>query len=176
MNLTEQARHFIRKHYPRDHLYIAGALTVLVALLLMFPESDQMPVDPVQASIPSPVPLGQAAAYSELNLSDYVVDSSSEPVITDITVWKNIQVESGDSLSAIFTKVGLSNQDLFRVLNSSDEAKILNRIYPGYQLDFMIPDQGQLEALRVFKSPLEGSISSRGNRSSDAPTRSRPFI
>ena len=54
-------------------------------------------------------------------------------------MWQNIEVKSGDNLSAIFSKVGLSDQDLFRVLNSSDEAKVLNRVYPGYKLDFLIP-------------------------------------
>lgn len=171
MKITEQARHFIHKQYPRDHLYIAGALTVLAALLLIVPESEQEPADSSQASMQIPVAMDPVIASTELNLSDYVVDSSnsvdssSKSEIADITVWKNIQVESGDSLSAIFTKVGLSNQDLFRVLNSSDEAKVLNRIYPGYQLDFMIPDQGQLEALRVFKSPLEGYIFTRNEDS-----------
>jgi len=70
--------------------------------------------------------------------------------------WQNIQVQAGDNLSAIFTQVGLSNQDLFRVLNSSEEASILNRVYPGYQLNFRIPESGELAQLQVLQSPLQG--------------------
>lgn len=87
----------------------------------------------------------------EIPASDNIVDAS----------WQNIEIRSGDNLSDIFTKVGLSSQDLFRVLNSSDEAKILDRVYPGYQLDFQIPESGELEQLRVLKSPLEGFLFTR---------------
>lgn len=84
-----------------------------------------------------------------------------------MTVWQNIEVKSGDNLSAIFSKVGLSDQDLFRVLNSSDEAKVLNRVYPGYKLDFLIPDDGELEQLRLLKSPLEGYLFTLNNNNYD---------
>jgi murein DD-endopeptidase MepM/ murein hydrolase activator NlpD len=87
------------------------------------------------------------------------------PELNDIAIWKNFEVKSGDNLSAIFSKVGLSDQDLFRVLNSSDEAKILNRLYPGYRLSFMIPQEGDLEKLRVLKSPLEGFLFTRNESS-----------
>ena len=166
----------VKKHYPREHLYVAGGLAAVIALLfitpLFFPspstEKNESNTSALQST--RTISLSSAANVTalrgnEINLSDYVVDPDSTPVLADISVWKNVQVESGDNLSAIFTKVGLSNQDLFRVLNSSDEAQILNRLYPGYQLDFNIPDQGQLEALRVFKSPLEGYVFTRSEDS-----------
>jgi murein DD-endopeptidase MepM/ murein hydrolase activator NlpD len=88
-----------------------------------------------------------------------------------VTLWRNIEVKSGDNLSAIFSKVGLSDQDLFRVLNSSDEAKVLNQVYPGYQLDFLIPvnidGDGELEQLRLLKSPLEGFLFTLNNNNYD---------
>jgi len=165
MNLIEQAAIFIRRYYPRDHLYIAVALAVFVALLFVLPSTESAVAVPLQTRAPIPIATDQTSGMNQINLSDYVVPAGNEPLLADITIWKNVQVQSGDNLSAIFTKVGLSNQDLFRVLNSSDEAKILNRIYPGYELDFMIPDQGQLEALRVFKSPLEGYVFTRNDNS-----------
>ncbi|MBT6058602.1 MAG: peptidoglycan DD-metalloendopeptidase family protein [Gammaproteobacteria bacterium] len=47
---------------------------------------------------------------------------------------------------------------------------MLNRIYPGYQLDFMIPDEGELEQLRLFKSPLEGYLFTLREDSYDVET------
>ncbi|CAN0509274.1 unnamed protein product, partial [Discosporangium mesarthrocarpum] len=44
-----------------------------------------------------------------------------------------------------------------------EEAKILNRLYPGYRLDFMVPSQGELEQLRVMRSPLEGYLFTRSD-------------
>lgn len=110
--------------------------------------ADKLELDP-ETIVPRGI--SRAEVISRLNQPQL-------PELDDITTWLNFEVQSGDNLSAIFSKVGLSDQDLFRVLNSSDEAKILNRLYPGYQLNFMIPEEGGLEQLRVLKSPLEGFL------------------
>ncbi|MCB1672851.1 MAG: M23 family metallopeptidase [Gammaproteobacteria bacterium] len=72
--------------------------------------------------------------------------------------WTQIEVQPGDNLSTIFSRVGLSDRELFHVVNSHEEAKVLNRIYPGYKLSFLIPKPGQLEKLQVLKSPMEGYL------------------
>ena len=72
--------------------------------------------------------------------------------------WQHVIVEPGDNLSTIFSQVGLSNRQLYHVVNSHEEAKVLNRIYPGYKLSFLIPEPGQLEQLQVLKSPMEGYL------------------
>lgn len=77
------------------------------------------------------------------------------------TLWTSFEVQAGDNLSEIFGRVGLSAQDMYRVLNSSDEAKVLDRLYPGYELSFHIPEPGELATLKVLKSPLEGYVFTR---------------
>jgi len=72
--------------------------------------------------------------------------------------WQHLEVTSGDNLSTLFSRVGLSDRELFHVLNSGPEAQVLNRVYPGYQLSFLIPQPGILEQLRVQKSALEGYV------------------
>ena len=57
--------------------------------------------------------------------------------------WEKFEIASGDSLSSLFGQVGLNDGDLFTLLNSSAEAKVLNRIYPGYKLEFNIPATGR---------------------------------
>jgi murein DD-endopeptidase MepM/ murein hydrolase activator NlpD len=192
MDFTEISKQFTDKYFPRNHLYIAGALSILCVLLILIPGGKEEAAVPAQTTqIPIPVTFVNEESVAkranlpsrQLVLEDYVVTDepvledylvtdepvledylvTDEPVLEDVTLWQNIEVESGDNLSAIFTKVGLSDQQLFRVLNSSDEAKVLNRLYPGYQLDFMIPDAGELEQLRVLKSPLEGYLFTRNN-------------
>ena len=76
----------------------------------------------------------------------------------DSSSWQRLEVKSGDNLSTLFSRVGLSDRELFHVVNSHDEAKVLNRIYPGYQLSFLIPKPGVLEQLKVLKSPMEGYL------------------
>lgn len=178
MERLETAKKFIDKYYPRDHVYLAGGLCLLFLISVMWPDdssgrsmtestritvpvgtqSDLAQGNVQRVSTPQPV-TSEDNSDQSINLSDYVVEQ--EPQLADITVWKNFEVQQGDTLSTIFNKVGLSDRDLFQVLNSSDEAKVLNRLYPGYQLDFMVPQQGELEQLRVMSSPLEGYLFTR---------------
>ena len=166
MNLVQIGKQFFQRYYPRDHLYAAAAIGVLFLLVIMIPGSDKGSTVPNPTrQIPIPLSLdttseAESQLSSDLELSDFVV---TEEAPAQISLWRNVEIKSGDSISAIFTTVGLSDQDLFRVLNSSDEAKILNRVFPGYQLDFLIPNEGELEQLRVLKSPLEGFLFTRNN-------------
>lgn len=181
MELIELIKQFSRKqylvvsHYPRGHLTIAGTLCGLVLLLLVLPWGDQEGEPSGRTEIALDIDLNlernvdaEQDQPAALALADFVIteEIKPEPVLEDVTLWQNIEIKSGDNLSAIFSKVGLSNQDLFRVLNSSAEAKVLNQVYPGYKLDFLIPE-GKLEQLRLLKSPLEGFLFTRNNNNYD---------
>ena len=168
-DITEHAKRFVARYYPRNYLYMAGILGISMIGLLALPNKYETFSTPDRIQIPVTAALSTtdlaaedgASSPDELLAADDVASESGstlEPAKADIARWKNIEVQSGDNLSAIFIKVGLSDQDLFRVLNSSDEAKLLNRLYPGYQLDFMIAEPGELKQLRVLKSPLEGYL------------------
>ena len=192
MELIELIKQFVRKqylvvsHYPRGHLTLAGALCGLVLVLLLLPLGGDEDEANGRTEIVLDIDLSpeqeQSVATEQeqsdvLALADFVITPQAQPqievqpVLEDVTLWRNIEVKSGDNLSAIFSKVGLSNQDLFRVLNSSDEAKVLNQVYPGYQLDFLIPvnvdGEGELEQLRLLKSPLEGFLFTLNNNNYD---------
>ena len=184
MELTELIKQFVRKqtlvvsHYPRGHLTLAGALCGLVLVLLVLPLGGDDLEPNGRAEIVLDMDLSPKQEQPDaLALSDFVMPLQAtpqievQPVLEDVTLWRNIEVKSGDNLSSIFSKVGLSDQDLFRVLNSSDEAKVLNQVYPGYQLDFLIPvnvdGKGELEQLRLLKSPLEGFLFTLNNNNYD---------
>ena len=192
MELIELIKQFSRKqylvvfHYPRGHLTLAGALCGLVLVLLVLPLGDDEDKANGRTEIALDIDLNpelEQNADTEqeqpdaLALSDFVIASHAksqievQPILEDVALWRNIEVKSGDNLSAIFSKVGLSDQDLFRVLNSSDEAKVLNQVYPGYQLEFLIPPNvdgdGELEQLRLLKSPLEGFLFTLNNNNYD---------
>ena len=184
MELIELIKQFASKqylvvsHYPRGHLIIAGALCSLVLVLLILPLGDTDEEANGRTEIVLDIDLQQNVDTEQdqrdaLTLSDFLItaevapQAATQPILEDVTLWQNIEVKSGDNLSTIFSKVGLSDQDLFRVLNSSDEAKVLNQVYPGYQLDFLIPPEGELEQLRLLKSPLEGFLFTLNNNNYD---------
>ncbi|CAN0485526.1 unnamed protein product, partial [Scytosiphon promiscuus] len=141
MELIDFIKQFARKqylvisHYPREHLLTAAGLGGLALILLLLPDGEQSAAAAPKTEIaleidlkaPEDIIATSSAANESVVLSDFVVPAEAEPevpqVFEDISLWQNIEVKSGDNLSAIFSKVGLSDQDLFRVLNSSDEAK-----------------------------------------------------
>jgi murein DD-endopeptidase MepM/ murein hydrolase activator NlpD len=192
MELIELIKQFSHKqylvvsHYPQGHLTLAGALCGLVLVLLVLPLGGDEDEANGRTEIALDIDLSpeleknadtEQEQLDALALSDFVITSHAKSqievqlILEDVTLWRNIEVKSGDNLSAIFSKVGLSDQDLFRVLNSSDEAKVLNQVYPGYQLDFLIPvnidGDGELEQLRLLKSPLEGFLFTLNNNNYD---------
>ena len=176
MHLVDVEKRFLQRYYPHKHLGVAAGLAVVTAVLLLLPEpvgsavTDQLRLTiPVATASPRDVP---AISASDADINDSGVEGSAAVGHTtadtaapyDTVTWQNVVVRSGDSLSAIFKPVVLSDQDMSRVLNSGEEAVVLNRLFPSYQLDFMMPAAGELAQLRVLKSPLEDFIFTRNDQ------------
>ena len=62
--------------------------------------------------------------------------------------WREFKVKSGDSLSTLFKRAGLSAAQLDEVMKSGDAAKKLTRIFPNDSIRVLTDDNGQLQALR----------------------------
>ena len=161
MDLFESSKQFLEEYYPRDHLLIAGVLSLIILIFLVIP-NDGDNTEPSIASTKISVPISPAIQEldqlpnSEISIPQRQLSPESRPKSRD--TWQTFVIKSGDNLSEIFLNVGLTDQDLFRVLDSSDEAQILNRIYPGYELGFLVSNSGELDKLQVLKNPLEGFI------------------
>ncbi len=67
--------------------------------------------------------------------------------------WETTTVKSGDNLSLIFQRAGLSDTSLYELISSNEAAKALTRLYPGQKIDFHIVDN-KLEGLRYQKNRL----------------------
>jgi murein DD-endopeptidase MepM/ murein hydrolase activator NlpD len=185
MDLADLTKQFVRRHYPKDHLYLSGVLVLLLFITLIFPSSKtesspkRIPISVVTAPEFSEIAIPTTTSEAtNLQLSDFILDNSeAELPVSELSAWQSVEVQSGDNLSAIFSKVGLTDQDLFRVLNSSDESKVLNRLFPGDELEFMIPEAGELKQLRLLKSPLEGYLFTLNNGNYEIePIQNRPQI
>jgi len=62
--------------------------------------------------------------------------------------WSEFKVRSGDSLSKLFQRAGLSAAQLDEVMKSGDAAKKLKRIFPDDTIRILTDDSGKLQALR----------------------------
>lgn len=74
--------------------------------------------------------------------------------------WTTLQVRPGDSLSLLFQRVGLNDNVVHQLLKSSPQARDLRSLHPGEELELQVL-QGQLQAVRYVKSPLETLIIER---------------
>lgn len=180
MDLIAKARYIINTYYLRKHLVLASFLGLTLAVVIVFVPEESAHGDRLRpGSTPAADLAGTNLAGTVLTGTDLAElqrlttpgnEYSPElpdtlPTKNELTsntdAWTELTVQAGDNLSALFGKVGLSAQELYRVVNSSDDARVLNRLYPGYQLSFYIPEPGQLQQLQVLTSPLEGFIFTR---------------
>ncbi len=162
MGIWDSIKHTLSKHYPRNHLMLASVLSLVLTVTMVFAPDESAHGARIGATPTLPFPpnlsdnSAKALAEAE-NMLPVLVIPNNEPSQHN-SEWTDLEVQPGDNLSAIFTKVGLSAQEMYKVLNSTEDAKVLNRLYPGYQLSFHIPEAGKLAQLKVLKSPLEGYL------------------
>ena len=152
------------RHFPTKHATLSCGLAFLLISIIIFSEKNSKALKVVQLQTAlQTVPENSPGPISEKSkpLSDPDLKSTNpapQKAQKPTSKWTAFEVTEGDSLTSIFAKAKLSNQDLFRVLNSSVEAKILNNIYPGNELEFLIEPSGNLKKVRLQITPLEGYL------------------
>lgn len=150
-------------------MVLASGLSLLLVIILVSTPEKAADGDDLSTSNGHTISLNlptETTTPSEILATDTnAIKAQTIELEPDLSAWTDLQVQSGDNLSSIFTKVGLNAQAMYKVLNSNSEAKVLNTLYPGYELSFNIPEPGKLEQLKLLKSPLEGYVFTLDNDS-----------
>jgi murein DD-endopeptidase MepM/ murein hydrolase activator NlpD len=165
MDPITSVRQIFRKCYPRNHLMLASALSAGLLVFATLAPEESAHGDRLRHEISGLVGnLDESTLVSERPASQQIMESVAKAAqeaaqqSAEKAFIKQLTVQQGDNLSSLFRQVGLNAQDLFRIVNSSEESSVLNRLFPGNQLSFYIPEPGQLKRLEVFTSPLEGYV------------------
>jgi len=144
--------------FPRQHLVLAGGLgACLICLLALYPSPNAQAKrhsQPLSLTITETEQVLLADVTTPM-LPDFV-DEPIEPS------WHTETVKSGDNLSLIFQRAGLSDRKLFAFMASNKATKSLTRIHPGQTLDFQIED-GALQALRYKENRLNSQLFERSD-------------
>jgi len=175
MNLIDFLKQLFQKliaeRLPYKHQMACLGLLATLILLILMPESQSGATQLSGLSVPSisgsdfsssnfnplQAEILETAAITELEpLADPFQSEADLQLMADNRVFE--EVRSGDNLSLIFDRVGLSPQDVYRVSNSGEDANILTRLYPGYKLAFNISDEDRLEELEVILNPKESYL------------------
>jgi len=113
--------------------------------------ADKLPtfkeVNPTQDDIAR---LSFELTLPELQAKQKILDElNHEP----IKQWQEFTVKSGDSLSKLFKRAGLTTQQLDEVMKSGEAAKKLTKIFPKDIIRVLTDDNGELLALRYEIDP-----------------------
>lgn len=108
---------------------------------------------------PRPDSFSSAEAVLEtLDIKNQIgTDASSETPAIDL-IWKSQTVTSGDNLSTLAQRAGLSAQEVY-LISRSKQGKSLRNLFPGEIIRFAIDStNGDLVEMQYEKSPLESYL------------------
>ncbi|MEE1951172.1 peptidoglycan DD-metalloendopeptidase family protein [Pseudomonas alcaligenes] len=165
--------------YPRSHLLAASGVAALLSLaLLVFPSreveakktylslelengSEQIVQEkddlrPGQAAGDGGAsPFADAGLSNNKNSAQADADKNNQASLPTDPLQKSVTVASGDTLSTVFSRVGLDANALHEAIGSSKEAKRFGRLHVGQVLEFKLTADGKLERLGSKLSDLE---------------------
>ena len=139
-----QAGRWLRNQFPRRHLLAAGIVCAALTVLTVTSPDQRTPAVTITETVP-------------INLKH----QNAAPISAEIDLkWQTESVKSGDNLSALFFRAGLSAQDVHKMTSSQDGASLGN-LFPGESLRFGLDQHGTLQQLDYIKTPLEKYVFSR---------------
>lgn len=165
--------------YPRSHLLAASGVAALLSLaLLVFPSreveakktylslelengSEQIVQEKDDLRPGQAAGDGGASPFADAGLSDNKnsaqadADKNNPASLPTDPLQKSVTVTSGDTLSTVFSRVGLDANALHEAIGSSKEAKRFGRLHVGQVLEFKLTADGKLGRLGSKLSDLE---------------------
>lgn len=95
--------------------------------------------------------------------------------IKDQLDWQTFEVQSGDNLSAIFSRAGLTARDVYNVAQIGDEIKPLLNLRPGQTIRFGLEDKTKLKQIELVLSPVKSLTVSRNAEGFETETNQREY-
>ncbi|WP_372971022.1 peptidoglycan DD-metalloendopeptidase family protein [Marinobacter sp.] len=170
------------KMFPKTHITIAAATTVVVAAaILMSPsadveanrmayaldldkgtitESDKRSVDQAE-TYKKPEPEAQADAEIIAIMNEPQVPEALDTAAATAEAsepelqWQEYKIKSGDTLSSLFGRAGFNDGVMLSVIHGEGEADKLQRLYAGETISFATDDAGELAAVDLQRNLLE---------------------
>lgn len=128
-------------HVPNAHIIVVSVLSIFLLGFTALP-SEKASAKRIEAI---DLPFVDTTAVNRLD-----TNLRSEPSPRVNVTRKTVIVKSGDNLSLIFKRAGLSDRHMMELLNANKESKRLASLYPGHTLEFCIDDTGQLQQLHYI--------------------------
>lgn len=137
---VEATRSTIRLISPKDGTSLSARAEV-ESKTLVANEAGSAPADQTAT-------MGEGSQQQSAGIQ---AEETAPPTIVEN--WIDYDVRSGDTLTSLFKRAGLSARDVYQVSQATSENKVLSRLYPGQTLSFLIQG-GELDKLRFVKDRL----------------------
>ncbi|GBE10021.1 murein DD-endopeptidase MepM [bacterium BMS3Bbin12] len=144
-----------RRRAPRIRWWPASLAAALLASPFLSPAHDAA----APRRIVAPVPVAAAPRAPT---------PAETPPPASAPSTREVEVRRGDSLAAIFHRVGMSPQQLYEILHLNRDTARLRRIHPGQRLVFVIDDAGRLQSMEYRIRPTRRLLIRRGPKGLDS--------
>lgn len=131
---------------------ILGGVGVLGAGLGILPHDAEATRAPALNATAASNELPAAASFDSIDVSvDKALPAIAEAEPEILGEWHEATVKSGDSLSRIFNRHGLSAQELYRVTSDKTSATYLKKIFPGDTIKLRIDEDRLTELVYAYE-------------------------
>ncbi|MEP3165753.1 MAG: LysM-like peptidoglycan-binding domain-containing protein, partial [Marinobacter sp.] len=172
------------KMFPKTHITIAAATSVVVAAAILMSPSANVEANRMAYALDlddgTVTESGSRPAKSARNNEKPAPDSGAATASAAVTVtekpeqpealdtaaaiaeasepelqWQEYKIKPGDTLSALFGKAGFNDGIMLSVIHGDGEANKLQRLYAGETISFATDDAGELAAVDLQRNLLE---------------------
>ena len=160
--------------FPKKHLIAVSALLITVLTLIGLIPSAEVEANRTQFEIDidglsKETTRQDLYAVTEPDQQVQPTNTLQEQLIQEETErqalesdqlghWQSIVVKSGDNLSSLFNRQGLSARVVYDISKTPDHGKMLTRIRPGQTLEFRINNKKELTQLRYAQNRLDSIL------------------
>lgn len=127
------------RHFPNGHIAALSGLAFCLAIFTALPSGD---AEATRHTKKIDIPILSMDQSSE-RIDDTLLTSEEEQNQNT----KKVEVKDGDNLSRIFSRAGLNDGDMMKLLNGHSESKRLASVYPGHTFEFTIDESRRLQQL-----------------------------
>lgn len=144
---------------PQPSLLPVAETTSHVALLTY--EETHNAAEETKPEVPEAKPVAPLKTAAVAPQSIVIDEPEERP-------WSQHTISKGESLAIVFRRAGLQSRELHALVNSSKEAKILNRVRPGKTLFYRKDDDGRLQDFRYVMTELKEFSATRTEKGFDS--------
>ena len=141
-----------RERHPALRWSVFAVASVVIGVVIAKTSStpsqtaDALPsFQPVEPSRDEIARLSFELTLPELQAKQEILDTINHE---NSKQWRELTVKSGDSLSRLFSRAKLTQQQLNEVMDSGDAAKKLTKIFPKDVVRVLTDEEGTIQALR----------------------------